>query len=127
MRTCVRMTSQGHPYARFRRAIRQGNPTLATAAAAELPRMALADALGLVLCYRRAGDVRYERAALRFCLRLCHEQPALGLAGAASALEALAAIGRGEQAGVEALAALLGKLGAERLVVVLDEWAETAG
>jgi hypothetical protein len=45
----VFVTPQGGPYPRFRRALATGNPTLATAAAAELPRLGLGDALELVL------------------------------------------------------------------------------
>ena len=40
------MTSQGHAYARFKRALSTRNPTLATAAAQELEEVALDDALG---------------------------------------------------------------------------------
>ena len=60
------ITSQGHPYARFRRALATRNPTLATAAAQELEEVALDDALRLVLLYREARDWRFERAALRY-------------------------------------------------------------
>ena len=44
MRTCVRMTSQGSPHARFRRALRTGNIHIVRAAALELPQIGLADA-----------------------------------------------------------------------------------
>jgi hypothetical protein len=68
----------------------------------------LEGALELVLLYRRAGDRRFERAALRWHHRLCTETPQLGLAAAATALQALAAIARGEdQQGIEALAGAL--------------------
>jgi hypothetical protein len=43
------VTSQGSALARFRRAVASGNPSLALAAAAELPRLGLEDALALVL------------------------------------------------------------------------------
>jgi hypothetical protein len=39
------MTSDGSPYARFRRALATGNPGLVMPAAAELGRLSLADAL----------------------------------------------------------------------------------
>ena len=69
-------------------ALATGNPTIATAAALELPRMLLEDALALVLLYHRAGDRRFERAALRFHARLCAELPSVSLTGAAAALQA---------------------------------------
>jgi hypothetical protein len=48
------VTSQGSPYARLRRALATGNPTIAWAAAAELPSVELADALAL--CLLAASD-----------------------------------------------------------------------
>ncbi len=59
-------TSQGHPYAGFQRAVATDDPVIATAAALELPRVGLADALRLVLVYHRVGDRRFERAAVRW-------------------------------------------------------------
>src|SRR5881398_1637188 len=47
VRTSVRMTSQGHGYARFRRALESGNAHVALAAAAELCHVGLVDALSL--------------------------------------------------------------------------------
>jgi hypothetical protein len=43
-----------------RRALATGNPTIATAAAAELPRLSLGDALKLVLLYRDSDLRRFE-------------------------------------------------------------------
>lgn len=112
------MTSQGHPYARFRRALVRGNPTVATAAALELPPLALDDALRLVLLYHQAGDDRYERAALRWHARACGELRGIDLAGAAGLLQTLAALDR---AGPEPLTSLLEGLGATGLVRVVDD------
>jgi hypothetical protein len=47
------VTSQGHPYARFKRALDNGNPVIALSAAAELPYVNLPDALTLCLVMRR--------------------------------------------------------------------------
>ncbi len=117
------VTSQGRPYARFRRAVATGDPLLATAAALELPRLGLADALRLVLVYHRGGDRRFERAALRWVSRLGAEIPAVGLGGAAVALQAFAAMARGEdRPGVEALADVLDAAGAGQLAAVVDDW-----
>ena len=52
------ITSQGHPYARFKRSLATRNPTVATAAAQELEQLRLDDALRLVLLYREVGDRR---------------------------------------------------------------------
>ena len=119
------MTSQGHPYARFKRALQTRNPTLATAATQELEEVALDDALRLVLLYREARDWRFERAALRWHLLLLTEAPALGLQGARISAQALIAIG-GEhvERGVEALSELLERARARRALAALDEWIE---
>jgi hypothetical protein len=49
---CSLVTSQGHRYAQFQRALKTGNAHLALAAAAELRHVDLADALSLVLLIR---------------------------------------------------------------------------
>ena len=46
------VTSQGHRYAQFQRALKTGNAHLAHAAAAGLRQVGLADALSLVLLIR---------------------------------------------------------------------------
>ena len=119
------ITSQGHPYARFKRALASRNATLATAAAHELDEVALDDALRLVLLYREARDWRFERAALRWHLLLLTEAPALGLQGARISAQALIAIG-GEhvERGVAALSELLERARARRALAALHEWIE---
>src|SRR5690348_11103671 len=72
------MTSQGHPYARFRRALATGNAQLAEAAARDLHTVSLGDALTLTLLYRDDPE-RYERAAARWIGRLVAERPRLRL------------------------------------------------
>ena len=74
----VFVTSQGHPYARFRRALATGNPRLAEDAARELQHIGLADALELCLLYKDDPE-RYERAAARWIGRLANERPRLRL------------------------------------------------
>src|ERR1700694_4854643 len=64
------VTSDGNPYARFRRALATGNEALVTAAALELPRIALDDALRICLVLRGGDPERYERAAVRGLGRL---------------------------------------------------------
>ena len=125
---CSPITSQGHPYGRFRRSLSARNPTLATAAAHELEQLGLDDALGLVLLYREAGDERFERAALRGHARLCIEAPALGRAGARLSAQGLIAIGAEQPGrGVEALSELLERAGSGRALAALDERVERRG
>jgi hypothetical protein len=86
------MTSQGNPYARFRRALTTGNLLLVRAAALELPRVDLADALRICLLIQRGDPDLYEQAAIRWLGRLCLEHPAIGfdeLAGGLAAFRAL--------------------------------------
>jgi hypothetical protein len=99
------VTSQGHAYARFRRALTTGNARIAEDAARELRGLSLADALALCLLYRSDPD-RYERATARWLARCVAEQPAMRL----DHLELLAAClrgltGRGADRAAAALAA----------------------
>ena len=72
------MTSQGHPYARFRLALSTGNAHIAEAAARDLHTVGLRDALELCLLYRDDPE-RYERAAARWIARLIAERPKIRL------------------------------------------------
>jgi hypothetical protein len=86
------MTSDGSPYARFRRALDTGNELLVLGAARELPQIALDDALRICLVLRDGDPGRYERAAVRWLGRFAHEAPAVNIPDlrvAAAALEAL--------------------------------------
>jgi hypothetical protein len=86
------VTSDGNPYARFRRALDTGNETLVTAAARELPQIALDDALRICLVLRGGDPDRYERAAVRWLGRFALEARAVtidDLRRAADALDAL--------------------------------------
>jgi hypothetical protein len=68
------VTSEGSPHTRFRRAIEHGAVLNAEAAARELGRLDLSDALALVELYAAKRDaVRYERAALRWHARFEQE------------------------------------------------------
>jgi hypothetical protein len=73
------MTSQGHPYARFQRALRTGNPILAMDAARDLNHVSLDDALGLCLVLREDAD-RYQLAAARWLARYHDEVDSVTLA-----------------------------------------------
>jgi hypothetical protein len=69
------MTSDGSPYARFQRALRIGRLSMVRAAAAELPRIDLDDALSICLLISEQDAGRYERAAVRWLARLSLEVP----------------------------------------------------
>jgi hypothetical protein len=89
------MTSEGSPYQRFRRALETGNAMLVLAAARELPRVALDDALRICLVLRGGDPDRYERAAVRWLGRFALEARGVtidDLREAADALDALPAM-----------------------------------
>jgi hypothetical protein len=90
------ITSQGHPYAIFRRAIERRNLVAAWAAAAELPAVPLADALALCLLVRDRDPTRFPRFALRWHARFCAETPAIGLEDGRLVLDLLTAVGGAE-------------------------------
>lgn len=83
------MTSQGSPYARFRRALGTGNLNLVLAAAAELPRVGLDDALRICRLMVDAPDL-FERASVRWLGRFCLEARDLTLVDVQTAAGALA-------------------------------------
>src|SRR6201993_5579390 len=86
------MTSDGNPYARFRRALATGNEALVTAAALELPRVALDDALRICLVLRGGDPARYERAAVRWLGRFALEARTATIADLRAAADALDAL-----------------------------------
>jgi hypothetical protein len=68
----VFVTSDGSAYARFHRALDTGNLAIIRAAAAELPRVELDDALRVCWAVREQPTV-YERAVVRWIGRFCLE------------------------------------------------------
>jgi hypothetical protein len=70
------VTSEGHAYSRFQRALLTGNLNLIEAAAAELPRVGLDDALTILSLLADKADPRFDRAAARWIGRLLVETPA---------------------------------------------------
>src|SRR6476661_6887553 len=75
----LRMTAEGRPYARFRRALDIRSVMQAETAAREMGRLGLNDALDyLVLLAAEAPD-RYDRAARKWLARLLNESSALTL------------------------------------------------
>ena len=72
------MTSPGHPYAEFKRALKNGNLWVAEAAARELPRVSLEDARLRVLLYAEKESAKFELAAMRWLERyLAESSPSL--------------------------------------------------
>ena len=128
MRTCVRMTSQGSPHARFQRAIASRNALVVWATASELPHVSLDDALALCLLLAESDPARFERAAVRWHARLCREASAVTIDESALALSALNALpGRGGDAAAQALASLCQAHGLDRAVLRLEEWLSRGG
>jgi len=68
------MTSAGHPYAVFQRALKNENLSVAEAVARELPHVSLEDALKLVHLYAEKESAKFERAAMRFLQRYLDEK-----------------------------------------------------
>jgi len=67
-----------------------GNLTLIRAAAADVPRVELGDALTVCMAIRQHDQARFDRAALKWIARYCIERPTATLADVrASAFEAM--------------------------------------
>jgi hypothetical protein len=93
------MTSEGRPYARFRRALDVRSVMQAEMAAREMGRLGLLDALDYLTLLAAEAPDRYDRAARRWLARLLAESESLSadeLAVALGCLRGLAA-GYGEQ------------------------------
>ncbi len=67
------MTSQGSPYSRFQRALTTDSLHLIRAAAAELPRIGIAEAAAMLLAIHRIEPETYPRAAVRWVGKLCND------------------------------------------------------
>jgi hypothetical protein len=100
------MTSDGSAYSRFRRALSTGNLLLVRAAAAELPRVALRDALEVCLLLRDQDGERFERAAVRWLGRFALEARGATLESLQRAAAAFDAMPRQPDAAMEVLAGL---------------------
>ncbi len=115
------MTSEGHALSRFRRALAVRNGPAAYAAASELQRVELADALALTLLLADQPDL-FERACVRWVARFALEVRDVRLDTAHLALSALGSVGRGRAAGAHALAELFDELGRSDLAEVAEGW-----
>src|SRR3954452_14630626 len=90
------MTSQGHPYAIFRRALERGNLAVAWTTAAELQVVSLADALELCLLVLDREPAKFARVALRWHARFCAETRGVELEGGRLVLDLLTGLQGGE-------------------------------
>jgi uncharacterized protein (DUF2384 family) len=68
------MTSQGSAYTRFQRAMNSRDLDVVVPALAELPDVALTDALDVLELMAERHDARYDRAAAKFSARLTTER-----------------------------------------------------
>jgi hypothetical protein len=104
----VFVSTQGSPYQRFRRALATGNLNIIRAAAAELPRIDLGDALAVCVAIRDSEPERFERAALRWLARFCVERPRATVADVQLAAGAFESMASEPDAALETLRRLCG-------------------
>jgi hypothetical protein len=102
----VFVTSDGSPYSRFQRALANGNLLMIRAAAADLPRVGLRDALQICLLVRGQDGDRFERAAVRWLGRFALEARDVTIEAIQKAAAALDAMPDRPQDAMEALSAL---------------------
>jgi hypothetical protein len=112
------MTSSGSPYARFQRALATGNLNLIRTAAAELPRIGIAEAAAMLLVIVRSDPQQYERAAVRWLGRLCLERTRVELADLSRAAAALVALPERPDAARLLLAEICGRAGQHQAAAV---------
>jgi hypothetical protein len=91
------VTSQGHAYAQFQRALKSGNAFLAMNAGRELRHVDLADALSLLLLLRDDDPVRFDHAAVRWLARYYAEDRRLRIRDAREVIDLLEGIGEHDQ------------------------------
>jgi hypothetical protein len=108
------MTSEGSPYARFQRALRIGRLSMVRAAAAELPRIELDDALSICLLISEQDTERYERAVVRWLARLSLEVPTVRIEDLRAGLLAFEALPENPGGARTALADLCTRHGLDR-------------
>ena len=112
------MTSSGSPYARFQRALATGNLDVIRGAAAELPRIGVAEAAAILLVIARAAPDQYERAAVRWLGRLCLERNRVALEDLGRAAAALGALPARPESARPLLAEVCSRAGQEQAASV---------
>jgi hypothetical protein len=96
-------TSEGSTLTRFRRALAVGNGPAAYAAATELQRVELADALALTLLLAGNSEL-FDRACVRWVARFALEVRGVGLREAYLAQASLSAVRPGQTVGAHSAA-----------------------
>jgi hypothetical protein len=123
------MTSQGSAIMRLQRILAAPNASAVQirAAALEVPRIALEDALAILLALLEREPHTFPRGAARWGSRLVLERR-LALDDAQLTLAALAALpGPGARAGAEALIELSDRFGLRRVDEQLTQWMRARG
>lgn len=100
------MTSDGSAYTRFKRALSTGNINLIRAAAAELPRVSLPDALEVCLLLRDHDQGRFEKAAVRWLGRFALEAKDVSISAIETAAAALRLLPQRPDTSMEILSSL---------------------
>jgi len=113
------MTSQGSPYARFRRALATGNLNLIRVTAGELPTVDLTDALAVLLVMAERPDPSYGCAATRWLGRFALECPAADLNDLSEGLDALESLPEEPGSGKRAIRAICARYGLDRALPLL--------
>ena len=108
------VTSNGSAYTRFRRALGTGNLNLIRAAAAELPRVSLPDALEVCLLLRDQDQSRFEKAAVRWLGRFSLEARDVTISAIETAAAALRLLPQRPEASMEILSSLCLQYGVDR-------------
>jgi hypothetical protein len=108
------VTSDGSAYTRFRRALGTGNLNLIRAAAAELPRVGLPDALEVCLLMRDQDQRGFERAAVRWLGRFALEAREVTIEGIERAASALRLMPQSPDVAMETLSKLCVRYGVDR-------------
>jgi hypothetical protein len=108
------MTSEGSAYTRFRRALSTGNLNLIRAAAAELPRVGLPDALEVCLLMRDQDRRGFERAAVRWLGRFALEARGVTIEALERAASALRTMPQAPDSAMEVLSRLCIQYGVDR-------------
>jgi hypothetical protein len=112
------MTSSGSPYARFQRALATGNIDVIRGAAAELPRIGIAEAAAILLVIVRSAPEQYERAAVRWLGRFCLERTRVDLEDLSRAAAALVALPDRPEAARSLLADVCARAGQSQAAAV---------
>jgi hypothetical protein len=121
------MTSQGHAYARFRRALAGSSMLVIRSAAADVEHIGLEDGLAISLAFLDLEPETFPRAANRWVARLTLER-GLALAESQLAPAAFGALASGAaRAGAEALIELCDAHRLERVDALFSAWLERKG